>query len=97
MSGSRHILVQHKRDAFTDFQCEAFLKFYVALHGYGSSWRKARKKFLDEHPFCELCRRQGRTTQATLVHHIKAARQGGTDDEENLMALCASCHSSLHG
>jgi len=63
---------------------------------YGSSWRKARKKFLDEHPFCELCRRQGRTTPATLVHHIKAARQGGTDDEENLMALCASCHSSLH-
>jgi 5-methylcytosine-specific restriction protein A len=35
-------------------------------------------------------------TPATLVHHIKAARYGGTDDEENLMALCNSCHSHLH-
>ena len=64
---------------------------------YGSSWRKARKAFLDGHPLCELCRRLGRMTPATVVHHINAARQGGTDDEVNLMALCASCHSSLHG
>ena len=63
---------------------------------YGSSWRKARKKLLDEHPFCELCRRQGRLTQATVAHHIKAAADGGSNEQENLMALCASCHSSLH-
>jgi 5-methylcytosine-specific restriction protein A len=64
---------------------------------YGSSWRKARKAFLDEHPLCELCRHQGRTTPATVAHHIKAARDGGSDEAGNLMALCASCHSSLHG
>ena len=64
---------------------------------YGSAWRKARSKFLAEHPFCELCRREGRLTRATVAHHIKATRYGGTDDEENLMALCQRCHSALHG
>ncbi len=64
---------------------------------YGSSWKKVRKKFLAEHPFCELCRRQGRLTQATVAHHITATRYGGTDDDENLMALCQRCHSALHG
>ncbi|NLN72464.1 MAG: HNH endonuclease [Thermoplasmatales archaeon] len=64
---------------------------------YGSSWRKARKTFLEGHPFCELCRREGRLTRATVAHHITATRYGGTDDEENLMALCNRCHSALHG
>jgi 5-methylcytosine-specific restriction protein A len=35
-------------------------------------------------------------TRATLVHHIKAAGEGGTNDEVNLMSLCTSCHSHLH-
>lgn len=63
---------------------------------YGASWRKVRKKFLEEHPLCELCQRQGILTPATLVHHIKVASEGGSNDEENLMALCPSCHSRLH-
>ena len=63
---------------------------------YGSSWRKTSRRFLDGHPFCELCGREGRMTMATLVHHIRATRYGGTDDDGNLMALCASCHSALH-
>ena len=63
---------------------------------YGHAWRKARRRFLDGHPFCELCGREGRYTEATLVHHIRATRYGGTDDDGNLMALCQSCHSALH-
>ena len=63
---------------------------------YGHSWRKVRKAFLAEHPWCELCRREGRLAEATVAHHIKAARYGGADDEENLMALCNRCHSALH-
>lgn len=63
---------------------------------YGYAWRKISRQYLEEHPYCELCRRSGSMTPATLVHHIKAARYGGTDDEENLMALCNSCHSHLH-
>jgi len=63
---------------------------------YDHKWRKIRKEFLDTHPFCALCRQEGRMTQATLVHHIRAASEGGSNDEGNLMALCSSCHSRLH-
>jgi 5-methylcytosine-specific restriction protein A len=32
-------------------------------------------------------------TRAEEVHHIKPLAQGGTHDDENLMALCKPCHS----
>ncbi|NQT60042.1 MAG: HNH endonuclease [Bacteroidetes bacterium] len=63
---------------------------------YGYQWRKISKQYLAEHPFCELCIQKGRMTPATLVHHTRNVSEGGTNDEENLMALCASCHSHLH-
>jgi 5-methylcytosine-specific restriction endonuclease McrA len=30
------------------------------------------------------------------VHHKEFRSQGGDDSEENLITLCASCHSLLH-
>jgi 5-methylcytosine-specific restriction protein A len=63
---------------------------------YGKDWRHIRRLFLDEHPFCEMCRKDGIAKVATMVHHIKPVREGGSNDEENLMALCKSCHSRLH-
>ena len=30
------------------------------------------------------------------VHHIKFRRNGGTDDEENLITLCKECHDGIH-
>lgn len=63
---------------------------------YGSAWRKIRGKYLEENPSCEICRREGRLTPAKIVHHITPLSEGGTNDEENLMALCSSCHSKLH-
>lgn len=63
---------------------------------YGKDWRKIRKTFIDEHPFCENCLKKGLIVQSSMVHHIKPVRDGGTNAEENLMALCKSCHSRLH-
>jgi len=63
---------------------------------YGSQWRKIRKEYLESHPFCQLCRESGRRTKAEVIHHIKAASEGGSNDWSNLMALCNSCHSLLH-
>jgi len=63
---------------------------------YGKDWRRIRKSYLSEHPFCEACRKEGKATVATMVHHIRPLREGGTNDEENLMALCNACHSRLH-
>lgn len=31
------------------------------------------------------------------VHHIITVKNGGTDDECNLVKLCRSCHESVHG
>jgi 5-methylcytosine-specific restriction protein A len=50
--------------------------------------------FLRNHPLCEACMEQGRTTPATDVHHIIARRSGGPDEEGNLQALCHACHSA---
>ena len=36
-------------------------------------------------------------TAATDVHHIVPRRDGGPDEEDNLMALCHACHSRVTG
>lgn len=62
---------------------------------YGCQWRKIRAAFLALNPLCEMCRRQGIFTAANEVHHVKPLADGGTNDFENLMALCKSCHSKI--
>lgn len=63
---------------------------------YGKDWKRIRAAYLSEHPFCETCRKDGRITEASMVHHIRPLREGGANDEGNLMALCLSCHARLH-
>ena len=58
-------------------------------------WRKARARHLDEHPLCVMCERQGITTAASVVDHIKE-HKGDYDlfwDPKNRQSLCPSCHS----
>jgi hypothetical protein len=63
-----------------------------------SEWRELSKSYLQQHPFCELCREEGTKESSDLVHHIIPIRKGGEQlDEDNLMALCEGCHSDLHG
>lgn len=61
----------------------------AASQGYGARWRKLRTWFLKDHPLCAICGRP-----ATDVDHIVSKRKGGTDDPENLQALCHACHSA---
>ena len=63
---------------------------------YGRKWRKIRDIYLQSHPLCEECLKEGRYTKATLVHHKKPLADGGTNNRENLMAMCDSCHSRHH-
>ena len=62
---------------------------------YGYQWRKLRAFFLAQNPLCEMCKRQGKFTAATEVHHVKPLADGGSNDFENLMPLCKSCHSKI--
>lgn len=60
--------------------------------GYGAKWQRLRERVLaDALGLCASCARQGRTTAATCVDHVKPKAQGGTD-KDPLQALCDSCH-----
>ena len=62
---------------------------------YGRLWRRIRYEYIKNHPLCEECKRKGKLTPTEEVHHIIPLAKGGTHDDENLMALCKSCHSSI--
>ncbi|MBK5958097.1 hypothetical protein CCR97_08185 [Rhodoplanes elegans] len=64
--------------------------------GYSTAWDKARAGFLRDHPWCAICLKAGRYTQATVVDHIKPHRgdQSLFWDRSNWQALDATCHSS---
>ena len=65
--------------------------------GYNKRWSKIRNIFLSKQPLCIDCEDEGITTPATEAHHIIPISKGGTHTEENLMALCKSCHSKRTG
>ncbi|MFZ1934405.1 MAG: HNH endonuclease signature motif containing protein [Thermoguttaceae bacterium] len=43
---------------------------------------------------CCICRRFRPTK--LQVHHIVERNEGGTDDEDNLIVICLSCHTDVH-
>ena len=62
--------------------------------GYGNRWRKASKQFLEAHPLCEECKRQGKYVKATVVDNIIPHR-GDQElfwDRSNWQPLCKRCH-----
>lgn len=54
-------------------------------------WRKRSKIFLAHHPTCARC-----GAPSELTHHVYRKREGGSDDSDNLEALCRSCHEAEH-
>ncbi len=63
---------------------------------YGRDWKSIRARYVALHPLCEMCLKEGRLTPVEEVHHKKPVSQGGTNDFENLMSLCKSCHTKIH-
>ncbi|AWB48891.1 HNH endonuclease [Gemmobacter aquarius] len=59
--------------------------------GYTGAWDKAKKGFLDRHPWCRFCGKA-----ATLVDHIKPHKRDPVLfwDKSNWQPLCITCHSS---
>lgn len=47
----------------------------------------------DNH-LCQACLRLGRVTPANQVDHIIPRAKQGSDDLDNLQALCEPCHKS---
>lgn len=64
-----------------------------------SRWKHKRKTILRRDGYqCQECKRYGKTTEATTVHHIIPR----LDDEslrlsdDNLISLCSQCHDKMH-
>lgn len=63
--------------------------------GYGTAWDKLRLFILKrDNGLCRPCIRQGVVTRATQVDHIVQKKDGGSDDEANLQAICTTCHKA---
>lgn len=59
---------------------------------YGYSSRREAIRHRDNYT-CQCC---GKKNCRLEVHHIKFRRDGGTDDEDNLITLCKECHDGFH-
>lgn len=62
---------------------------------YGRAWQRIRDRYAAAHPFCEECYKRGVLTPTEEIHHIVPLSHGGTHADDNLMALCKSCHSRI--
>ena len=63
--------------------------------GYDSRWVKTRARILErDMHLCQVCLAQGRATPATEVDHVTPKSLGGTDEPENLSAICSPCHQA---
>ena len=64
--------------------------------GYTYAWQQARKRWLELHPLCVYCKRDGSVRPATVVDHVVPHRGDMALfwDRENWQSLCFTCHSS---
>jgi 5-methylcytosine-specific restriction enzyme A len=59
-------------------------------------WRAVRAGVLKRDGYVCQLKLVGCTGLATIADHIVVWRDGGSDDEANLRAVCASCHNKRH-
>ena len=65
------------------------------VRGYGNAWVKRRERILlRDCGLCQVCKHVGRVTIATDVDHIISKARDGTDDDDNLQAICRDCHKA---
>ena len=63
---------------------------------YGRAWKRIRDNYVQQHPLCEVCQKDGRLVATEEVHHKVPLSEGGTHARDNLIALCKSCHARIH-
>lgn len=66
---------------------------------HSSDWQAVRTQVLARDGYrCQVCKRAGRLTPATTVHHLQSVRQapGLKLDPANLETICRACHNAEH-
>lgn len=51
-----------------------------------------RRRWLELHPLCVMCEKEGSVTAGDVVDHITPLWKGGRDDDSNLQTLCQVPH-----
>ncbi len=105
-------MIQSGCDSMSDSSINKKLKILADFYN-SKRWRNKRKYILarDSH-LCKECRKYGRSTQASTVHHITPLEEfadrlikGSIDiaeffrlalEDSNLESLCDSCHNKKH-
>lgn len=62
-------------------------------------WKRKRKNILKRDNYmCQECKRYGRRTEATTVHHKKHTDEFPelAYEDDNLVSLCEACHNKMH-
>ena len=85
---------QHRKQAEQSYN--RYARNPNAKKMYGHEWEKIRNRYIQLHPLCEDCLENGIATEAKEVHHVLPISFGGTHAEDNLRALCRSCHNKRH-
>jgi 5-methylcytosine-specific restriction endonuclease McrA len=69
----------------------------MAFYG-GERWRRFRRAYLNEYPYCVKCSTPEHIVLATLVHHIKERLDYPelAFDPANCEGLCGPCHTAHH-
>ncbi|MES0444966.1 MAG: HNH endonuclease signature motif containing protein [Desulfobacterales bacterium] len=63
--------------------------------GYGASWTKTRIRILKRDSYlCQPCLSNDRYAPGTQVDHIIPKAKGGSNDDDNLQAICNECHKT---
>ena len=67
----------------------------MSRNGSSRRWRSIRRELLRRSGFvCQSC---GTGGPLEVHHHVTPISRGGSDDLENLKALCTECHLQVHG
>ena len=59
---------------------------------YNKNWKEISNKKIIKDKICFCCS----STEDLVVHHKHFRRDGGSDEDKNLVVLCRKCHSKLH-
>lgn len=69
-------------------------RFYVC-----HAWLHVKQEVLiEQHHECQICKKQGKATPTTTVHHVIPVRVRPelALTKSNLMAVCPQCHYKIH-
>jgi 5-methylcytosine-specific restriction protein A len=77
------------------------LREAASRRGYGAAWRQLRANAMASialsqgwpYALCETHLKRGERVKASDLDHKVSRKLGGTDEPNNLQALCHSCHS----